>query len=1136
MLRVTKSNRSEQLVSPLAAVLRGRPAGPFAEELVVVGADGVRRWLSKQLAQELGVCAQLRFVYTGTLIKEILAKVVGAPAPDQDPWRPEALQWAVLAVLPGLLERDAFQPLSDYLGSRGDDAEPDFGGIKAFQLARRVAAAFARYLTFRPEMLLAWDKGSSVGAGSDSWQPLLWRALAQRLSAPHPAQWTERLLEQLERPGCALPPELRRLCLFGISSLPAAQVRVIAQLAKVAEVHLFAISPSEEAWSRVRARRAEWRALAPRADGGLDSASLDFADDHPLLSSLGGLGRDFQVLLEREADYEDAGPDAFEEPAGETLLARLQRDVHSLTLRGDSGAPPHLLDPSDDSLTLHACHGESRQVEVLLDQLLDLFAQDESLEPSDVLILTPDVETFAPLIEAVFHGHGSPGQRLPIRVANRAQRSESPLATALLRVLSLVGRRLTSTRVLDLLSLEPIRRRFELESDDVAKAAEWIAGAEIRWGIDADDRLSKGQPAFDLNTWEWGLDRLLLGYAMPGAERSLFAGRLPYDEVEGSDAALLGRLVEFCQVLFRHLRSWEGERRSLSKWGEALRELVADLFAVDDDDVPQLEAIHAAIDCLPADAAAADFDAPLSFEVPRALLVDHFDQSRSATSFLTGAITVCGMVPLRSIGHRVVCLLGLDDGAYPRSSSGAGFDLAARRPALGDRSPREDDRYLFLEALLAARTHVRILFSGQSVRDNKPLPPSVIVSELLDHLCQTHRLPPRADETEESARARLLEHLVVRHPLQPFSPHYFGASGDPRLFSYAQSYVKGARALASTPAAGEPFWNETLPAPTGEEAHTVTLWELEQFCLLPVAALLRSRLGLAYPRDDDPRNEREPLLLGGLARYQVGAGLLEQSLAGVPPGEAGAAALQSGRVPLGTPGRCVLADLGDQVAALSEAVARLRAGESSLEPPELDLNLAGFRLVGHVPGLWPGGQVAHYYSRTKAKYTLALWVRHLALHASEPEASWRSALVTRASKPPYYATKGYPPLAYERARELLADLLAIYAEGRRRPLLFFPETSLAYANAYRKALARKGESEARALARKAAAGPWRGNSFQHIAGDRDDAFVARVFGEARPFARDYELPGLEVGAGLSFHDLAVRVFEPLLEALIEDIA
>ncbi|MBL4848705.1 MAG: exodeoxyribonuclease V subunit gamma [Planctomycetes bacterium] len=1136
MLRVTKSNRSEKLISPLADVLREPSVGPFGEETVVVGADGVRRWLSKQLAQELGVCAQIRFVYTGTLVKEILAKVVGAPAPDDDPWRPESLQWAILAALPGLLDRDAFEPLRAYLSSGNGESEPDFGGIKAFQLARRIAGAFSRYLTFRPEMLLAWDRGSNVGAGSDLWQPLLWQALGQRLTVPHPAQWTERLLKEVKKDGFELPEEMRRLCLFGISSLPRDQVRVIAQLAKCADIHLFAISPSDKAWNKVRARRAEWQALSPRADGGLDSAEISFEEDHPLLTSLGSLGRDFQVLLEREANYEDASVDAFEEPKGETLLARLQRDVYSLTLRGSPDVPPHELDPQDDSLTFHACHGESRQVEVLLDQLLDLFANDKSLEPSDVLVLTPDVETFAPLIDAVFHGQGSAGQRLPVRVANRARRSENPLAEAVLRVLSLVGQRLTSSRVIDLLSLEPIRRRFEFDSDGVMKVADWVAGAEIRWGIDAADRVRKGQPSFDNNTWEWGLDRLLLGYAMPGRERDLFAGRLPYDEVEGSDAALLGRLVEFSQVLFRHLRACEEQRRSLPEWGDALRQLVADLTAVADDDVPQLEGVHVAIDCLPADAEAVGFNGPVSFEVPRAILEDHFDQSRAATSFLTGAITVCGMVPLRSIGHRVVCLLGLDDGAFPRATSGAGFDLAARRPALGDRSPREDDRYLFLEALLAARTHVRIFYSGQSVRDNKPLPPSVVVSELLDYLCQANRLPASEGETDEQARARVVERLVVRHPLQPFSPRYFGGGADPRLFSYAKSYVKGARALVSVPEVPEPFWNETLATPTGEEAQTLTLWELERFCLLPVAALLRSRLGLSYPRDEEPTNDREPLLLGGLARYHVGEGLLDQALAGVPNEQAGSAALQAGRLPLGTPGTCTLADLTEQVGELSRVVEDLRAGDEPREPVELDLTLAGFRFVGHVPELWPGGQVLHHYASTKAKYTLTLWVRHLALHASGPAVSERSVVVTRQTKPPFYATKGFKPIDHERAGELLADLLALYSEGRRRPLLFFPETSLAYARSYQKTIKKKTEDEARAAGRKSAGAPWRGNSFQKIAGDRDDSFVARVFGEAPPFARDYELPGLEIGEGFTFHELALRVFEPLLDELVEGMA
>jgi len=867
-----------------------------------------------------------------------------------------------------------------------------------------------------------------------------------------------------------------------------------------------------------------------RADGGLPPSEPEFDDSNALLSSLGRLGREFQILLERGTTYEQT--DASVEPSGNTLLSQLQRDIFRAERRNPDVDGTRELDAEDTSLTIHACHGEMRQVEVLQDQLLDLFAHNSDLEPSDVLVMTPDVETFAPLIEAAFHGQGASGVSLPVRIAGRSQRSENPLCAAVLNVLSLVGRRTKATQILDLFALAPIQEKFDLDDDKVAKLSSWVRGAQIRWGIDSDDRIANGQPEFAHNTWEWGLDRLLLGYAMPGRDHDLFGERLPYDEVEGSDAELLGCLADFCDTLFHHLRLLGGEERTLADWSVHLMRLVEALTKPGEDSDAK-EAMSAAITALSTEAKSVGFDRPVTFDVPRAALEEHFDQSRAATSFLTGSITVCGMVPLRSIGHRVVCLLGLDDRAFPRASSGAGFDLAARRPALGDRNPREDDRYLFLEALLSARTHVRILYSGQSVRDNTTLPPSVVVSELLDDICQGYRLPAVKNETDEEARQRLADHLVVRHPLQAFSARYFGASDDDRLFSYASGYVEGARAMSSEPMDAIPFWDGALTDAGVASDRPVSLSDVERFFEQPVAALLKGRLGLTHFRDEDEPEDRESLTLDGLENYKIGAALLDQALAGVSAEAAQRAARESGSLPLGTPGDCALNDVAQKVLGVEQAVRQSRAGDVELDPVEIDLVIGERRLVGHVPSLWPGGQVVHSYASLKAKYLLSLWIRHLALRAHGADAPETSVIVTRQKDAPYWCATAFGYVDQGSARSVLSDLVEMWARGQSRPLLFFPATSQAYAEAYRKAVD-KGQPEDRACAaaRTKAASAWQGNAYGP-AGERDDFFVARVFAGTAPYSPDFALPGHDAAADQTFHDVALRVFGPMYDAMVE---
>jgi exodeoxyribonuclease V gamma subunit len=1149
LLHVIKSNRAEALLDPLVEILRRPRVDAFEKETVVVNGQGVRRWLAKEIAQRLGVCAHVRFPFPGAWIQDLLVETVGAEASEESPWRPDALQWAVLGALPRLLGKSEFQPLRSYL-----EHDRSCQGPLSYQLARRIAATFDRYLTYRPRLVAGWDRGS---VGDDQgWQATLWSELVERLGTPHPGRHMQAFLDLVAKgPIRGLPPRLRRVCLFGVSSLPPQHLRVLDRFARSgAEVYLFLVTPSDRYWGQIRSRREQWRALGEEGDGSVDLTAFEDLEEaeeatagHPLLASLGRLGRDFQVLLEREVTYQAPHENLFVTPGGESLLATFQRDVLELRDRSAAGETPHEISPDDSSLLVHACHSPMRQVEVLQDQLLALFSESPSLQPRDVVIMSPDVETFAPLVEAVFRGASDGRSYLPIRVADRARRSGNPLAEALLQILNLGGRRISASAVLEVLALEPVRRRFELLPEDVSQIADWVRETGIRWGLDEDDRRDSGQPALRQNTWEWGLDRLLLGYAMPGEGRELFAGQLPYDEVEGSAALVLGKFSEFCETFFRHTRELASastaKARSLPEWRQLLWEIVQGVTAVADDQAESRKEVYDALLKIEEDAAQAGFDRKVSVDVPRSLLEAHFDQARPATAFLSGAITVCGMVPMRSIGFRVVCLLGLDDGAFPRSAQGVGFDATASKPALGERTVREDDRYQFLEALLAARERILIFYSGQSVRDGRTLPPSVVVSELLDHLGEAFRHPDAAGAAPEAARALLLRHLVLRHPLQPFSPRYFRVEADPahadaRLFSFAGSYVEGARAVATGASAPTAFFDRPLgpAAPEGHEAFALA--DLVTFTQGPAQDFVRRQLGLYYPKEETKITDREPLALSKLEEYGVGSDLLEQALRAPQleaffegPGRARSLAVlqASGRLPPGTPGEHVFNAISRKVRALAGAITEIRGSAPSLEPADVDLDVGDWRLVGCVGDVWPAGIVWHSYASFKAKYLLAAWVRHLALCATDPGRQATTHLVTRGRKDALVKV-ALQPVGADFALMCLVYFLRLLVDSRVAPLLFFPRSSLAYAL---RLFDREDSPYERSEARRRARAKWvTGGNVGAPPGEGDDESVRRLFGDSHPFDPEADLHVFMSGDdGRSFHDLALRIFNPVLQLI-----
>ncbi|NRA32085.1 MAG: exodeoxyribonuclease V subunit gamma [Polyangiaceae bacterium] len=1090
-LHIHRSNRPESLVDDLSEVL-GRPLlDPMAADLIVVQGAGMATYLSVQLAKRRGLLMNVELSYPRRFIESCIDRVLG---PTQGGGVSEStLFWALYAQLGQLPEDAHFEPLRNYL--RGDS-----GGVRCLQLAKRIAQVFDEYLSFRPELILAWEAGHSSTPPEHAWQPALWRAVIKKIGGDHIAARTPALLRQLRDEATeTLLPE--RVALFGFSSLPPLFFRIVAGLSERVEVHLFLVSPSAHYWSRPHSGRDELRAWDADAPG-----DLHFEKGNPLLASCGRLGAEFhesQLTQMESLGTRHQEHDSYKAPAGKSLLERVQRDIFELSTPPDQSPAPW--DANDNSLRIHSCHSAMREVEVIHNELLELLCgHDARYQPQDVVVMTPNIEEYAPFIQAVFARTAGDEQFIPYRISDRSLHRECELIDALFRVLNLPGGRQSASEILDILTIPSVADHFGIEPDEATRATEWILQLGIRWGHTGADRARHGQPASDENTWQFGLDRLLLGAAMKqsstiDAGPRLFFGSLPFDELEGSSAELAGKLAHFCDRLFgieRKLR----QPKSLARWQETLHQILAGLFAQTAETAWQHQHVREALTRMTTEAATAGFEQDIDVSTLHALLEAELGQLSPERGFLAGGVTFCAMVPMRSIPFPVVCMLGMNDGAFPRPTQELDFDLIrhgpeGRRP--GDRSRREDDRYLFLEALLAARSQLIISYTGQSIRDNSPRSPSVCISELVDYVCGHYQVAP---SSPNSAFRPLSNQLVVTHPLQSFDKTYFDGE-DPRLFSYQRSAVLGAAALEQSVSEESPWFK--APLPSAPSSPVLLLDDLVQFLVGPVRYLLNRRLGV-YLRDADIKIEdREPIELSALERYSLGEQMLSNFMSGIPTGDMLALARASGALPPGQLGAYEFNEHLETVRAISEVADEWRQG-GTLDALSLDLSLnTGQRLSGTLSPLYPRGLLDFRFADLAAKHQLRSWVRHLCLCASQaPGCDLESVSVGRAGRK--LVRHQFGPV--DTPLELLSDLAALFELGSRAPLLFEPSLSLTYAQRAHKALA---PSEA---LQKLQPPNFPDEHWQRVVGDQPPPFT------------DVATEGPD------FCTLALRVFEPMLKA------
>ncbi|KQY59849.1 hypothetical protein ASD11_10010 [Aeromicrobium sp. Root495] len=1113
-LIVHRADRADVLADGLAGLLSEPPDDPFERDLVVVAAEGVQRWLAQTLSHRLGtapgqddgICAGIELVRPPRLLAELTEKDL------QDPWSPERLAWTVLEVIDDALHEPWLEVVARHVGHGMRPAEEALRRGRRYSTARRTASLLHAYALQRPWMVQAWSAGHDVdGQGHDlpaecRWQAETWRRVEAALDR-HPSP-DARLAATATglREGSLQPRLPQRLSFFGHTRMPAAELDVVAALSTHRQVHLWLPHPSRPRWQLVEDRVPTWGTRPARAE--VDPPETG----NTLLTTCARDAAELEIgLLGLEVDLE---VEHLEPPARpSSLLGLLQSDLVA-DRPAQPGEPSERQVAADDrSVQVHACHGAARQVDVLREVVLGLLEDDPTLEPRDVLVMCPDVETFAPLVQAAFglddvEGVEHPGHQLRVRLADRATGSVNPVAEVLQRLVSIAaGGRTSATEVLDLLSLAPVRHRFALSDDDLDQLGTWVTTTGVRWGVDAQARSRWGLGGLAQNTWAAGLDRLALSVATePGrpGEGSRLGGVLPVDDLGSSVVELVGRVTEATSRLGRVLDA-ASRPLDLSQWVALLTEAVQALTSTPARESWQVDQVVRALAGLVADQSSGRPGGTLGVVEVEAVLAHLLAPRPTRTSFRTGSLTVCTMVPMRSVPHRVVCLLGLESDTFPRTPTPLGDDVLARHPLVGERDAAAEDRQLFLDAILSATEHLVITYTGASEHTGRELPPATPVGELLDQLART---APSLD---------VRHHVVTRHPLQSFDARSFtpGAVLGPGPFSFDTAALAGARTTQRPPEPAPPFLAAPVPPRSTE---VVTLDQLRGLVAHPVRSFVREVLGVTLQREAEPVSDAIPLGLDHLQQWQLNAEILDEVLGGVTGHEAEADARRSGVLPPGALADEVLRSARETISGIYAVADPWRTDEAR----SVDVDLAlpdGRRLVGTVSGQHEGHGLVVTPSRIGPKHLAAAWIDVLAL-AADPHVAAVPVHVVGRVREGRTTRAGVRSLRPPEAPDVLGhltDLLDLWELGMTAPLPLPVKTSYAFAEALRRTTVGNAE--------RIAEPEWVGNRNHDIDGEDADPYHVQVLGAGTSFAR---LVRLEV-AGLGLHQLAPRLWNPLLD-------
>lgn len=1065
MLYTYHSNRIDLLKDLTLQIMDIDPLnGVFDQEYVLVQSPGMTKWLMQEIAQSKGVCANAKFPLASSFIWNIYAAVL-PQVPKQSAFTKDAMQWTLAKMLPSRIDNPEYKSLKNYLGLG------DITDTKIHQLANRIADVFDGYQVYRPEWILQWESGEvdpELVKGQE-WQPILWKELYEQITSEgkshyHRANMYGEFLDAINKfvdEGKTLPSEFpKRIFIFGVSTLPPNYLMALEALGKLVDIHFMFFNPCHMYWGDIKDKKQTNRILLKQYQKKLiqgtlkdkyeDSLFVDAFDEsvdltldesigNSLLSSMGKLGRDNLSMMSQIEHQEEIV--AFVELERTTLLKKLQDDVFNLVNRGDEKVYEHSrnkdeISPSDKSIVVKPSFSPMREIEVLHNELLNLFQNDPSLTPRDVIVMCADINKYSPYIEAVFGNVPKFDNRhIPFSISDKTAEHEHPIVAAFLKLINVNNSRYTAIEVMELLKTNAVLTKFDISDDEFRDLHDVIKGVGIRWGLDSSTSKNHELPSIDVNTWKFGIDRLLIGYSMP-EECGFFEDSLPYDLPMNVSYELIGKLAKFISKL-QYWNEQFSVEHSYKEWFEMIDRLLCDFFDVKDvKDFSAMELVKSTLQRF----YTVLNDVNYEDHIPLAVINDEIHQRLTkepiSQRFLAGKLNFCTLMPMRSIPFKVVCLVGMNDGIYPRTTAIANYDLMGRNPRVGDRSRRNDDRYMFLEALLSAEEKVYISYVGNSVQDGAIKNPSILVQELLDYCSTGYCLSGDAELNADDSTNRLLNHLVERQAMTPYSEKDFNG----QVGSYSNEW---ANAINTTESASS-FCSK--PLLLGEkdlddgDNYRLNLSELMKFWKLPAKHFFTRRLKANLDIENDNLKEDEPFAFDALEAYTLRKDWLSKLVDDDVQSSEEATELHlkilesnrgSGKAPIAAFGEVLIDREREEVEDLAYRVTQVKSFDDS--PIEIDLkvelaNSDVIRIQGLVRDIYEKGVLCYRVGRVRPADIFDAWLRQLVLCASGYE---KKVFIFGLDD-----SKMLKPVDQETAINLLRDLVELYYEGLTMPLPF----------------------------------------------------------------------------------------------------
>ncbi len=773
MLTIYRSNKAEWLAEILGQELRLNPPKITEEVDIIVNTWPTSRWLSENLSIINNINALVKFPFPGTYLKKLVSVILEIEPIGKDPWERNYLVWNIMELLPELMERKEAEIIKTWIGKSQKENEEI--NINLWDLANNIAEMFDEYILYRPDIIKQWLGKKSEKRLKDLtvnkhalWQATLFKLLHEKIKKDPFCIQVEKAIEVLKNGDVSKLDYPKNLYIYGITSLAPLQIDLIQALSKIIHIKVYLISPCNDLWQRCEVRRKKfsdtWN-TPPDKQWLLESPRLE--------AFLGRMGAEFQQLLEGSGEYQ--------------LGKRNEEDIFALSaeIASNKGKKPTLLEQlqqelisteietvltkekSDISLLFLKSSGKYRQVELIRDQILQFLANNKNLQPRDILIMTPQIDSYAPIFSSVFNNINQDTTPLPWVITDRGQEDKIGLIHFVLNLLEISANRLTASNFEILLANPALQKQLNISFEEISSIIESLQSAGFTWGLNSTERY--GEEAHSLS---WCLERLLLGLVLPNNPIDGLNNISPYSEnISNTEIIKSWSIISKLYNYIEEIRS----KRTCNEWIKLLTALIKDFFNDGGEWAWEAQQLLNIVNNL------GEIAEECELEIDCLVIKDIITKALSYTNgkfgHRTGKLTISALEPMRAIPHEIIIIMGLESSSFPRIENRRSFNLLDKKRRLGDPNQYDKDRYALLEALISTRQNLLLAWNSKDLKTGEEFEPPSPIQQWLSYL-------------KIKLGANTLKEIVIEAPANPLDHFNFIKNTHSQIISCDKKNLK----------------------------------------------------------------------------------------------------------------------------------------------------------------------------------------------------------------------------------------------------------------------------------------------------------------------------------------------------------